>query len=269
MAVSMFCVVNVHPQGPGWRQTKITPHRTLEQGGRRRSARKGTKSKSAASTPRIAYTRIRPRQWMDREPSVCAYTGGSVPVAPTVFAPQPHSICPESQDKPGKKEGYAPGAATMESHYPPSSAFARPPTLACSLDNGSSPRRHSEDSLEAAQTLSAYAAAAQGWTSAASNSEGSAFAVGAVRQVPRRRWQPDNEADACSMLACGKLFGYWSGERRHHCRQCGRVVCAACSGRMVRSSPIYPATGWPTCMCMHVLSRNCCEGLAEFQGSHD
>jgi len=57
-----------------------------------------------------------------------------------------------------------------------------------------------------------------------------AFA-GGPRQVPRSRWQPDSEAEECSLLACDQKFGNYSN-RRHHCRQCGRVVCAACSGRM-------------------------------------
>jgi hypothetical protein len=54
-----------------------------------------------------------------------------------------------------------------------------------------------------------------------------------VRQVPRRLWQPDHEAEACSLMACGKKFGSWYRARKHHCRQCGRVVCGPCSARMV------------------------------------
>ena len=38
-------------------------------------------------------------------------------------------------------------------------------------------------------------------------------------------WQPDNEVSACPI--CGIQFGFLN--RRHHCRKCGRVVCASCS----------------------------------------
>ena len=39
------------------------------------------------------------------------------------------------------------------------------------------------------------------------------------------RWQPDNEVSSCPI--CGTQFSLlW---RRHHCRKCGRVVCASCS----------------------------------------
>lgn len=38
-------------------------------------------------------------------------------------------------------------------------------------------------------------------------------------------WQPDNEADQCPV--CGTVFSFW--HRKHHCRKCGRVVCANCS----------------------------------------
>jgi hypothetical protein len=38
-------------------------------------------------------------------------------------------------------------------------------------------------------------------------------------------WQPDSEVSECPI--CGKAFGFWY--RKHHCRKCGRVVCAGCS----------------------------------------
>mmetsp|Transcript_8252 Transcript_8252/g.20273 ORF Transcript_8252/g.20273 Transcript_8252/m.20273 type:complete len:1855 (+) Transcript_8252:338-5902(+) len=42
-------------------------------------------------------------------------------------------------------------------------------------------------------------------------------------------WQPDSEARACTV--CAKPFGFI--RRRHHCRQCGLLVCGDCSkGRM-------------------------------------
>ncbi|EFQ99781.1 FYVE zinc finger protein [Nannizzia gypsea CBS 118893] len=39
------------------------------------------------------------------------------------------------------------------------------------------------------------------------------------------RWQPDAEVTECPI--CGVTFTFWF--RKHHCRKCGRVVCAACS----------------------------------------
>ena len=39
------------------------------------------------------------------------------------------------------------------------------------------------------------------------------------------RWQPDTEVSSCPI--CGTVFGFF--HRKHHCRKCGRVVCAACS----------------------------------------
>ena len=40
---------------------------------------------------------------------------------------------------------------------------------------------------------------------------------------------PDEEADNC--MVCNAEFGIWT--RKHHCRSCGRVVCAACSPKQM------------------------------------
>lgn len=39
------------------------------------------------------------------------------------------------------------------------------------------------------------------------------------------RWQPDAEVGRCPI--CNAAFNFWY--RKHHCRKCGRVVCASCS----------------------------------------
>ncbi|OKL63535.1 hypothetical protein UA08_01200 [Talaromyces atroroseus] len=44
-------------------------------------------------------------------------------------------------------------------------------------------------------------------------------------EYPLPRWQPDSEVTHCPI--CGSQFSFWY--RKHHCRKCGRVVCAACS----------------------------------------
>jgi len=59
------------------------------------------------------------------------------------------------------------------------------------------------------------------------------------RRCSRRMWQPDSETEKCSLQTCDILFvssifsvpspGGGLVSRRHHCRQCGRVVCGSCS----------------------------------------
>lgn len=45
------------------------------------------------------------------------------------------------------------------------------------------------------------------------------------RDVTLPQWQPDGEVTECPI--CGINFSFWY--RKHHCRKCGRVVCANCS----------------------------------------
>ena len=44
-------------------------------------------------------------------------------------------------------------------------------------------------------------------------------------EFTRPRWQPDSEVTSCPI--CATAFSFWY--RKHHCRKCGRVVCASCS----------------------------------------
>lgn len=47
------------------------------------------------------------------------------------------------------------------------------------------------------------------------------------REIDPSEWVPDAAADGCQV--CGHRFN--AMRRRHHCRQCGRLVCKTCSGR--------------------------------------
>ena len=72
---------------------------------------------------------------------------------------------------------------------------------------------------------------------------------GSANSIQRResenvlpRWQPDHEASRCPV--CQTDFGFWN--RRHHCRKCGRVVCAACSPHRItipRQYVVQPPSG--------------------------
>ena len=45
------------------------------------------------------------------------------------------------------------------------------------------------------------------------------------QEVAIPKWQPDNDVTRCPI--CNTSFTFWY--RKHHCRKCGRVVCANCS----------------------------------------
>ncbi|KAG6890995.1 hypothetical protein C0992_011272 [Termitomyces sp. T32_za158] len=47
--------------------------------------------------------------------------------------------------------------------------------------------------------------------------------------LPRHLWKADSAASKCDNFYCPAVFTFL--ERRHHCRKCGGVFCAACSSR--------------------------------------
>ena len=62
------------------------------------------------------------------------------------------------------------------------------------------------------------------------------------RDIKPPAWQPDIEVSECPI--CGHRFNFWY--RKHHCRKCGRVVCANCSPHRItipRQFIVHPPTG--------------------------
>ncbi|KAI0049434.1 FYVE-domain-containing protein [Auriscalpium vulgare] len=58
--------------------------------------------------------------------------------------------------------------------------------------------------------------------------------------LDRRLWKPDADAPHCDTFLCSKPFSLL--DRRHHCRKCGGVFCAACSSR---TTPLLDTTALP------------------------
>ena len=56
-------------------------------------------------------------------------------------------------------------------------------------------------------------------------STGLQFGRSQGQEVILPKWQPDNAVTKCPI--CNTTFSFWY--RKHHCRKCGRVVCANCS----------------------------------------
>lgn len=62
------------------------------------------------------------------------------------------------------------------------------------------------------------------------------------RDIKTPAWQPDIEVSECPI--CGHRFNFWY--RKHHCRKCGRVVCANCSPHRItipRQFIVHPPSG--------------------------
>lgn len=63
-----------------------------------------------------------------------------------------------------------------------------------------------------------------------------------AREIRPPAWQPDIDVSECPI--CGHRFNFWY--RKHHCRKCGRVVCANCSPHRItipRQFIVHPPSG--------------------------
>lgn len=75
-------------------------------------------------------------------------------------------------------------------------------------------------------------------------SDGDNRQYGGSREIKLPVWQPDEEISNCPI--CGNSFTFWY--RKHHCRKCGRVVCANCSPHRItipRQFIVHPPEGGP------------------------
>ena len=71
-----------------------------------------------------------------------------------------------------------------------------------------------------------------------STNSGNLTARGVVVKARRPLWVPDSASPTCA--SCHTTVGFWAGNRKHHCRGCGNVFCAACSSL---AAPL-PALGY-------------------------
>lgn len=77
-------------------------------------------------------------------------------------------------------------------------------------------------------------------------------------------WQPDSAAAACFL--CSTPYTLFN--RRHHCRKCGRVVCAACSGQNIKyfsNAQVLHGDGPPLRAQPHESYRTCDECVDEIR----
>ena len=50
-----------------------------------------------------------------------------------------------------------------------------------------------------------------------------------TRAAPKRNWRRDSAYGACQLCAAPFTKQLFGGQRRHHCRKCGKLACAACT----------------------------------------
>jgi hypothetical protein len=96
-------------------------------------------------------------------------------------------------------------------------------SYATAIDLSSSPPETSR-SFASGQLSTRYTREPYTWTGqpmpGSPNSQSQAF-----MDMSLPTWQADSDVTECPI--CGTVFSFWY--RKHHCRKCGRVVCASCS----------------------------------------
>ncbi|MCP3945099.1 MAG: hypothetical protein GY710_26975 [Desulfobacteraceae bacterium] len=61
-------------------------------------------------------------------------------------------------------------------------------------------------------------------------------------------WQPDSAFNSCQAKDCRTKFTFTT--RRHHCRQCGRIICSKCSRYQRVADPVArPGKSWSISCC--------------------
>ncbi|TGZ80645.1 hypothetical protein EX30DRAFT_341300 [Ascodesmis nigricans] len=116
-----------------------------------------------------------------------------------------------------------------------------PPRLSGPILQTLPPRRNLESTSSWEPTPQApsiaYLAQQRSTTTGAASSSTAAAAAGTAISAPLivPEWQPDAAAKACPI--CANMFTFFN--RRHHCRKCGRVVCAACSPHRIEIPSVF------------------------------
>ncbi|KAK9467260.1 hypothetical protein V1512DRAFT_262320 [Lipomyces arxii] len=93
--------------------------------------------------------------------------------------------------------------------------------------------------------------------------------IPAVSGPPRRsHWVSDDSALSCQ--SCHKAFTFW--ERRHHCRRCGQIYCAAHSSHLLRldqNCNFHPKGILSrTCdNCAHDFNRTVIEAMSQYNAN--
>ena len=78
--------------------------------------------------------------------------------------------------------------------------------------------------------------------------------------APRKsaiEWMDDEDSSQC--VICNKVFGRIKN-RRHHCRNCGRLICGKCSSRRhIIASEVEPARVCDDCFDSFTKKKLVCE----------
>ncbi|KAF7437263.1 hypothetical protein PC9H_004100 [Pleurotus ostreatus] len=141
--------------------------------------------------------------------------------------------------------------AAYDAQHPPSPPSAVLPTLPVLDDidaDAASPPPSSSPSSSQLSTLTASTSSSSADSSTSSSSSMDLRANEHLAVLlPKHLWKEDALASACDNFYCRVRFSIF--ERRHHCRKCGSVFCAACTSHTTAlldtSSPFLPFTHPP------------------------